>query len=149
MTTAKPAASGARTHPTITSTSHMSANASSSSAKVSRRRPASTAARSCSGSPAVPRATPALNAGSRSIAGTGPSTPEHHKLDWNYDEDRIRTGRGPENITRLRRFALGVLKPFPKPGQSIAAMMHRLGRRSRPVMDYLRLTSNSHATVMA
>lgn len=76
---------------------------------------------------------------------------KHHKLDWNYDEDRsrIRTGRGPENITRLRRFALGVLKSFQKPGQSIAAMMRRLGRRSRTVMDYLRLTSNSRAAVMA
>ncbi|MCK7501478.1 MAG: ISAs1 family transposase [Comamonadaceae bacterium] len=31
----------------------------------------------------------------------------HHIIDWNYDEDRsrIRTGFGPENITRLRRFA--------------------------------------------
>jgi len=30
----------------------------------------------------------------------------HYILDWNYDEDRsrIRTGHGPENITRLRRF---------------------------------------------
>ncbi|MDP2792528.1 MAG: hypothetical protein Q8O25_00350 [Sulfurisoma sp.] len=27
----------------------------------------------------------------------------HHIIDWNYDEDRsrIRTGFGPENITRL------------------------------------------------
>ncbi len=30
----------------------------------------------------------------------------HYMIDWNYDEDRsrIRTGYGPENITRLRRF---------------------------------------------
>src|SRR2546429_8877406 len=36
----------------------------------------------------------------------------HYIIDWNYDEDRsrIRTGHGPENITRLRRFAIGVLK---------------------------------------
>lgn len=37
----------------------------------------------------------------------------HYILDWNYDEDRsrrIRTGYGPENITRLRRFAIGVIK---------------------------------------
>src|SRR5437899_9321296 len=35
----------------------------------------------------------------------------HYIIDWNYDEDRsrIRTGHGPENITRLRRFAIGVL----------------------------------------
>jgi predicted transposase YbfD/YdcC len=36
----------------------------------------------------------------------------HYMIDWNYDEDRsrIRTGFGPENITRLRRFAVGILK---------------------------------------
>jgi predicted transposase YbfD/YdcC len=36
----------------------------------------------------------------------------HYVLDWNFDEDRsrIRTGYGPENITRLRRFAIGVIK---------------------------------------
>jgi hypothetical protein len=41
----------------------------------------------------------------------------HYIIDWNYDEDRsrIRTGFGPENITRLRRFAIGVLKSFQKP----------------------------------
>ncbi len=29
-------------------------------------------------------------------------------IDWNFQEDlsRIRTGYGPENITRLRRFAI-------------------------------------------
>jgi len=34
----------------------------------------------------------------------------HYIIDWNYDEDRsqIRTGFGPENITRLRRFAVGL-----------------------------------------
>ena len=34
----------------------------------------------------------------------------HYIIDWNYDEDRgrIRTGYGPENITRLRR--LGAVK---------------------------------------
>ena len=36
----------------------------------------------------------------------------HYIIDWNYDEDRsrIRTGNGPENMTRLRRFAVGVIK---------------------------------------
>ncbi len=39
----------------------------------------------------------------------------HYILDWNYDEDRgrIRTGHGPENVTRLRRFAVGVIKSKP------------------------------------
>jgi len=68
-------------------------------------------------------------------------------IDWNYDEDRrrIRTGFGPENITRLRRFAVGVLKSFQKPGHSIAAMMRKLAFRSRLVFDYLRMTQNSSA----
>jgi predicted transposase YbfD/YdcC len=36
----------------------------------------------------------------------------HNMLDGNWDEDRgtIRTGHGPENITALRRFAIGILK---------------------------------------
>ncbi len=36
----------------------------------------------------------------------------HYIIDWNFDEDRstIRTGYGPENCTRLRRFAIGVIK---------------------------------------
>jgi hypothetical protein len=33
-------------------------------------------------------------------------------IDWNFDEDRSRisVGYGPENITRLRRFAVGLIK---------------------------------------
>jgi len=36
----------------------------------------------------------------------------HYIIDWNYDEDRSRisTGYGPENMTRLRRFAVGLIK---------------------------------------
>lgn len=69
----------------------------------------------------------------------------HYLLDWNYDEDRnrIRTGFGPENMTRLRRFAIGILKSFQKPGQSIASMMRALCLCSRRVFDYLRMTKNS------
>jgi predicted transposase YbfD/YdcC len=69
----------------------------------------------------------------------------HHIIDWNYDEDRsrIRTGFGPENITRLRRFAIGILKSFQKPSQSIAELMRRLCFRTRLVFDYLRMTQNS------
>lgn len=69
----------------------------------------------------------------------------HYIIDWNYDEDRsqIRTGFGPENITRLRRFAVGILKSFQKPAQSIAAMMRKLAFRTRLVFDYLRMTQNS------
>lgn len=69
----------------------------------------------------------------------------HYIIDWNYDEDRsrIRTGFGPENITRLRRFAVGILKSFQKPAQSIAQMMRALSFRTRLVFDYLRMTKNS------
>ena len=63
----------------------------------------------------------------------------------------LRTGFGPENITRLRRFAVGILKSFQKPSQgpgsrpatSIAALMRKLSFRPRLVFDYLRMTKNS------
>lgn len=69
----------------------------------------------------------------------------HYIIDWNYDEDRgrIRTGFGPENITRLRRFAVGVLKSFQKRRRSIASMMRNLAFNTRLVFDYLRMTQNS------
>ena len=69
----------------------------------------------------------------------------HYIIDWNYDEDRsrIRIGFGPENVTRLRRFAVGILKSFQKPSQSIAALMRKLSFRTRLVFDYLRMTKNS------
>jgi len=70
----------------------------------------------------------------------------HYIIDWNYDEDRsrIRTGYGPENITRLRRFAIGVIKS--KNLRSVAQKMRELTRNVRLVFDYLRMTKNSCAT---
>ena len=67
----------------------------------------------------------------------------HHMIDWNYDEDRsrIRTGHGPENITRLRRFAIGVLKSKGRGG--VAEKMRRLTRNVRLVFDYLRMSENA------
>jgi len=69
----------------------------------------------------------------------------HYILDWNYDEDRsrIRTGHGPENITRLRRFAIGVIKS--QGARSVAQKMRQLTRNVRLVFDYLRMTENSCA----
>jgi hypothetical protein len=66
-------------------------------------------------------------------------------LDWNYHEDRsrIRTGNGPENVTRLRRFAIGVLKGYGSVKASIAEKMRSLNRNTRLVFDYLRMTKNS------
>jgi len=36
----------------------------------------------------------------------------HYTIDWNFDEDRsrIRKGHGPENIRRLRHFAISIIK---------------------------------------
>jgi len=67
----------------------------------------------------------------------------HYILDWNYDEDRcrIRTGHGPENMTRLRRFAIGVIKS--KAVRSVAQKMRQLNKNTRLVFDYLRMTTNS------
>lgn len=67
----------------------------------------------------------------------------HYILDWNYDEDRsrIRTGYGPENISRLRRFAIGVIKS--KGARSVAQKMRQLARSVRLVFDYMRMTNNS------
>ena len=67
----------------------------------------------------------------------------HYILDWNYDEDRsrIRNGYGPENITRLRRFAIGVIKS--KGVLSVAQKMRQLTRDVRSVFDYLRMTKNT------
>ncbi|HRZ47751.1 MAG TPA: ISAs1 family transposase [Candidatus Paceibacterota bacterium] len=88
---------------------------------------------------ASPQKVLAINRGHWSIESV------HYIIDWNYDEDRsrIRTGFGPENITRLRRFAVGILKPFQKPAQSIAELMRSLSFRTRLVFDYLRMTKNS------
>ena len=63
--------------------------------------------------------------------------------DRSRSRSRSRTGHGPENITRLRCFAVGILKSFQKPAQSIAAMMHKLSFRTHLVFDYLSLTTNS------
>ena len=88
---------------------------------------------------ASPQRVLAINRGHWSIESV------HYIIDWNYDEDRsrIQTGFGPENITRLRRFAVGILKSFQKPAQSIAEMMRTLCFRTRLVFDYLRMTKNS------
>ena len=68
----------------------------------------------------------------------------HYILDWNWDEDRctLRTGHGPQNMTRLRRFAIGLIKS--KSRDSVAATIRRLARNPRIVFDYLRMTDNSN-----
>lgn len=67
----------------------------------------------------------------------------HYIIDWNYDEDRsrIRTGHGPENITRLRRFAISIIKS--KGPRSVSQKMRQLTQNLRAVFDYLHMTKNS------
>ena len=69
----------------------------------------------------------------------------HYIIDWNFDEDRsrIRTGHGPENISRLRRFAVGIIKS--KGVYSVAEKMRELHRNTRLVFDYLRMSKNTCA----
>jgi predicted transposase YbfD/YdcC len=69
--------------------------------------------------------------------------PCHYILDWVYDEDRcrIRTGHGPENITRLRRFAISVIKAVSSKG--VAETTRDLLMNTRRVFDYLKLTRNT------
>ena len=92
----------------------------------------------------------------------------HHCLDWSWDEDRsrIRTGNGPENTTRLRRFAIGLIKargleapdrsrnapicrqtiarPLPWPGHAPSAQtLRKLNRNVRCVFDFLKMTANT------
>ena len=66
----------------------------------------------------------------------------HHILDWSFDEDRsrIRTGHGPQNMTRLRRFAIGIIKAR---GLAVAETMRRLARNPRRVLDFLKMTANA------
>ena len=67
----------------------------------------------------------------------------HNILDNAFDEDRvrIRTGHGPVNTTRLRRFAIGVVRSHGNP--CVAAAMRRLDRNPRRVFDYLRMSENT------
>jgi predicted transposase YbfD/YdcC len=69
----------------------------------------------------------------------------HYIIDWNFNEDRSRicAGHGPANVTRLRRFAVGILKAFADGKTSISEKMRRLNRNTRLVFDYLRMTKNS------
>ncbi len=69
----------------------------------------------------------------------------HYILDWNYDEDRsrIRTGHGPENITRLRRLAVNLIQA--SGARTVPQAMRRLTRNVRAVFDLLRMTKNAQS----
>ena len=84
---------------------------------------------------ASPKRLLTLNRGHWTIEAT------HHILDWSFDEDRsrIRTGHGPENMTRLRRFAIGLIQGR---GLGVAETMRTLARNPRRVLDLLKMTAN-------
>jgi len=67
----------------------------------------------------------------------------HYIIDWVYDEDRstIRVGHGPENMTRLRRFAIGLIKS--KAIKNVSKKMRQLNKDIRAVLDYFKMTMNS------
>ncbi len=73
----------------------------------------------------------------------------HYVLDWSFDEDRSRisTGHGPANVSRLRRFAIGVIKT--KGVSNVAQKMRQLAMNVRLVFDYLGMTKNAHAAKAA
>ena len=85
---------------------------------------------------ATPQRLLTLNRGHWTIEAT------HHILDWSFDEDRsrIRTGYGPENMTRLRRFVIGLIKGR---GIAVAETMRNLARNPRRVLDFLKMTANA------
>ena len=69
----------------------------------------------------------------------------HHILDWSFDEDRcrIQKGYGPENMTRLRRFAIGIIRAR---GLPVAETMRSLARLPRRLLDFLKMTGNTCRT---
>lgn len=68
----------------------------------------------------------------------------HYILDQNWKEDRctISAGHGPENITCLRSFAIGLIKSI-NTKDSVSSITEKLARNVRRVFDYLRMTANS------
>ncbi len=66
----------------------------------------------------------------------------HHILNGSFEENRsrIRTGNGPETMTRLRRFAIGLIKGR---GRAVAQTMRNLARNPRRVLDFLKMTNNA------
>ena len=53
----------------------------------------------------------------------------------------FRTGHGPENMTRLRRFIIGLIKS--RSSDSAVATLRKHSRNVRHVFVYLRMTDNA------
>ena len=73
----------------------------------------------------------------------------HYVIDWNFDEDRsrIRSGYGPENVSRLRRLAVALIQS--KHGRKVAQTLRRLNRNVRSVFDDLLMSENARRTPCA
>ena len=93
---------------------------------------------SCTPDQATPQQVLTANRGHWSIENSC-----HYILDWNWDEDRsrIRTKYGPENVSRLRRLAISLMKA--KGVTSVAQKIRHLQRSVRLVFDYLRMSKNT------
>ena len=59
---------------------------------------------------------------------------------WNEDKCRVRSGHGPENLSCLRRLAIGLILGRNKP---VRPTIEKLNRNPRLVLDYLRLSQNT------
>ncbi|MBA3007874.1 MAG: ISAs1 family transposase [Desulfocapsa sp.] len=72
----------------------------------------------------------------------------HYIIDWNYDEDRSRIskGFGPENMTRLRKFAIGLIKS--KGARNVAQAMRKLSFNVGSVLGCLNITGKNHSPSM-
>jgi predicted transposase YbfD/YdcC len=70
----------------------------------------------------------------------------HSILNCNWDEDRsrIRTKHGQENVSRLRRFAISLIKA--KGVNNVAQKIRQLQRSKRLLFDYLQMSKNSCGT---
>ncbi len=64
----------------------------------------------------------------------------YNRDHWRVEAHRLRTGHGPANITRLRRFAIGLIKARSR--DSVAATIDKLARKTRRVFDYLGISAN-------
>ncbi len=53
------------------------------------------------------------------------------------------SGYGPENVSRLGRFAVAAIQFISDGKSSIAEKMRQLHRNTRLIFDYLRMTKNS------
>ena len=69
----------------------------------------------------------------------------HYVIDWGFNEDHshISEGLGPENVTRLRRLFVGIIRAYTNGKTSIAEKVRCLQRNTRLVFDCLRMTKNT------